>query len=230
MVDSLENLVLLQGSWTLGDIVVNTVVAFLLGLFISGIYRATHREMSTSFSFVNTLVLLSMLMALVMMVIGNNIARAFGLAGAMSIIRFRTAVKDTRDTAFVFFALGAGMAAGTGNILLALSGSSLVGLFIGLLHWARHGTTENDEYLLSFLMLPADDDEDGNLVYLSHVNKYCRNWQLVSLKSERMGEFVKLSFLVSMKKAGQSQLLVNSLSNVDGIHRVAMVLGEQGDT
>jgi uncharacterized membrane protein YhiD involved in acid resistance len=229
MVESFENMVLMQGAWSLGDIVVNTVVAFLLGLFISGVYRATHREMSTSFSFVNTLVLLSMLMSLVMMVIGNNIARAFGLAGAMSIIRFRTAVKDTRDTAFVFFALGAGMAAGTGNILLAISGSSLVGLFIGMLHWARHGTTENDEYLLSFLMLPADDD-DGNLVYLSHLNKYCRSWQLVSLKSERMGEFVKLSFLVSMKKAGQSQQLVNSLSNVEGIHRVAMVLGEQGDT
>lgn len=229
MVDPFENMVIMQGSWTLGDIVVNTVVAFLLGLFVAALYRATHREMSTSFSFINTLVLLSMLMSLVMMVIGNNIARAFGLAGAMSIIRFRTAVKDTRDTAFVFFALGAGMAAGTGNILLAISGSSLVGLFIGMLHWARHGTTEGDEYLLSFLMLPADDD-DGNLAYLYDLDNYCRRWQLVSLKSERMGEFVKLSFLVSMKKTGQSQHLINALSNVEGIHRVAMVLGEQGDT
>ncbi|MCP4293525.1 MAG: DUF4956 domain-containing protein [bacterium] len=228
MVDALGGIMVFSEPWSLGDVILNSFVAFLLGLFITWVYRGTHREMGTSFSFVNTLVLLSMLMSLVVMVIGNNIARAFGLAGAMSIIRFRTAVKDTRDTAFVFYALGAGMAAGTGNLMLAVVGSTLVGFFIGLLHWAKHGTSEADQYMLSFLMLPADD-ETGNLIYLPHLESYCRHWKLISLKSERMGEFVKLSLLVSMKKPGQSQSLINALSNVDGIHRVSMVLGEQAD-
>ena len=100
-------------SWQ--DIVINIIIAFILGVIISWIYRRTHRGYSYSNSFISTLTILSMVTAFVMMVIGNNIARAFSLVGALSIIRFRTAVKDTRDTAFVFLSLAVGMAVGTGS-------------------------------------------------------------------------------------------------------------------
>ncbi len=225
MDEFLQSLALRPEPWTSGEIIVNIVVAFLLGLFVAWVYRATHRQLTVSFSFINTLVLLSMLMSLVMMVIGNNIARAFGLAGAMSIIRFRTVVKDTRDTAFVFYSLGTGMAAGTGNLRIALVGSLLIGLCIGILHWTRHGAVMRNEFMIAFSMLPTDHPEESK-IYIPVFERYCRNYQLVHVKSERMGETIKLTFHVSLKNPEESEVLVSELSALEGLYRVALNFGE----
>jgi len=83
----------------------NLFAALLTGLFIGYVYRKTHRGLSYSQSLVITLVLMCLIVCSVMMVIGSNLARAFALVGALTIVRFRTVVKDTRDTAFIFFAL-----------------------------------------------------------------------------------------------------------------------------
>ena len=91
-------------------------------------YLASHgRERSQPAPLATTLVLLSMLIAMVSIVIGNSVARAFSLVGALSIVRFRTVVDDTRDTAFVIFAVIVGMAAGAGLFLVALVGVPLRG-------------------------------------------------------------------------------------------------------
>ena len=97
------------------EVVINSLIAFLLGLFIAYIYRKTHQGLSYSQSFVLTIIFVTIIIGIVMMVIGNSLARAFALVGALSIIRFRAVVKDTKDTAYVFMALAVGMAAGTGN-------------------------------------------------------------------------------------------------------------------
>ena len=226
MDELLQSLATRPDPWTAGQIMLNTTLAFALGLFIAWVYRCTHRQLTVSFSFVNTLVLLSMLMALVMMVIGNNIARAFGLAGAMSIIRFRTVVKDTRDTAFVFYALAVGMAAGTGNLKIAIIGSLLVGLYIFFLHWSRHGAAGRSEFMVTFSMLPTDSSEDSKL-YEPVFRKYCRNFQLVQVKSERMGEHIKLTFHVSLRDPDESELLVSELTTLEGLFRIAVSFGEE---
>lgn len=84
------------------DVIANLFVALICGLVLSIIYRTTYRGPSYSVTFVNSLVLLTLISSIVIMVIGNNIARAFGLVGAMSIIRFRTAIRDTMDLVFIF--------------------------------------------------------------------------------------------------------------------------------
>lgn len=208
-------------SWA--PIVINVLVAFLLGLFIAAVYRATHRQMVVSFSFVNTLILMSMIMCLVIMVIGDNIARAFGLAGAMSIVRFRTVVKDTRDTAFVFYALGAGMAAGTGNLLLALMGTPLVGLFLGILHWTRHGTSQ-DAYLLSFEIESSGSDQEP---YLDVFRRHLENWNFVSGRSVRSGSGIHHMFQVRLRPNVRSQDLIRDLAALEGVIRVQVSLGEE---
>ena len=101
------------------EILINLAASFILALAIAFTYRTTHRGLSYSQSFVLTLIFVTVITSMVVMVIGNNLARAFALVGAMSIIRFRTVVKDTKDTAFVFFALASGLAAGTSSYLLA---------------------------------------------------------------------------------------------------------------
>ena len=99
------------------------VVAFFLGCGVAGIYRWTHRkDAAYSPTFVTTLVLMAILVAVVTQVIGQNSARAFGLLGALAIVRFRTMVRDTRDTAFVVFTVVEGMAVGSGYLPIALAG------------------------------------------------------------------------------------------------------------
>jgi hypothetical protein len=83
----------------------NLVVALFCGVIVAILYRATYKGISYSSGYVISIIMLTLITALVIMVIGNNLARAFGLVGAMSIIRFRTAVKDTQDIMFIFFAL-----------------------------------------------------------------------------------------------------------------------------
>ena len=91
------------------------------------IYRLTRTADETAPSFTVTLVLLSILIAMVTQVIGDNVARAFSLVGALSIVRFRTVVRDTQDTAYVIFAVAVGMAVGAGHPGLAASGLGVIG-------------------------------------------------------------------------------------------------------
>ena len=98
------------------------VGAMLLGAVVAWIYKRTRPVSDTSSSLAVTLVLLSILIAMVTQVIGDNVARAFSLVGALSIVRFRTVVRDTVDTAFVIFAVAVGMAVGASHSSVALSG------------------------------------------------------------------------------------------------------------
>jgi hypothetical protein len=101
------------------DLAVGMVLSTLLTLALVQTYRATHRGAIYSASFLQSLFILTACTTLIMVVIGSNVARAFSLVGALSIVRFRTAIKDPRDVGFVFAALALGMACGTGFYLQA---------------------------------------------------------------------------------------------------------------
>ena len=107
-------------TYTYSEMIINILLAIILGFIISVIYRETHKGLSYSQSFTLTILFVAVIVAVVMMVIGGSLARAFALVGALSIIRFRTVIKDTKDTAYVFLALAVGMAAGTSNYFLAV--------------------------------------------------------------------------------------------------------------
>ncbi len=92
------------------DILVRLLVSLVLGLVVASIHRHTRRPAEVTPTFPVTLVLLAVLIAMVTQVIGDNVARAFSLVGALSIVRFRTVVRDTQDTAYVIFAVVVGMA------------------------------------------------------------------------------------------------------------------------
>src|SRR3954453_9203270 len=106
---------------------VRLVLALLLGLAIAWVYRRARGLNGEAESFGVTLVLLTILIAMVTQVIGDNVARAFSLVGALSIVRFRTVVRDTQDTAYVIFAVAIGMAMGANHPLAAVCGLGVVG-------------------------------------------------------------------------------------------------------
>src|SRR3954469_5585991 len=100
--------------------------AFLLGVAVAAIYRWARRGESVQATFLTTLVLLAGLIAMATQIIGDNVARAFSLVGALSVVRFRTVVKDTQDSAFVILAVVVGMSAGAGNLPVGLAGLAVI--------------------------------------------------------------------------------------------------------
>src|SRR5258706_15654807 len=110
-----------------GEVVLRLVIAFALGLVVAAVYRRSRPKETIAPTFPTTLVLLAILIAMVTQVIGTNVARAFSLVGALSIVRFRTVVRDTQDTAYVIFAVVVGMAVGAKNPTVAFLGFAGIG-------------------------------------------------------------------------------------------------------
>ena len=118
-------------------VVFNLLYSFVLQLAVVWVYKKTHRGLSHSQSFLFTMVIIGVLGTVVMMVVQNNLIGAFALLGAFSLIRFRTIVKETRDVAFIFFALAIGVAVGTNNYSVALISTALISAMI--LALSRYG-------------------------------------------------------------------------------------------
>lgn len=208
------------------DVLINILLSVALGFIISVIYRLTYKGYSYSSSFVTTLILISMITSLVIMVIGNNLARAFGLVGAMSIIRFRTAVKDTRDTAFVFFALGTGLAAGAGNYMIGIIGTFIGCIVTLLLFYTNYGIMKQEEFLLRFSTFP-EGDMNTEAIYLPLFTKYLSKHTLLNMRTVRLGQMIELTFEVRLKNPQQSKEFINDLSKLEGIERVSLSFGEK---
>ena len=160
------------------EIVINLLISFLFGLIISYVYKKTHKGLSYSQSFMITNVFVSVIVCMVIMIIGNNLARAFALVGALSIIRFRTVVKDTKDTAYIFWSLASGMAAGTGSYFLALAGNVIISLIAFTLYKTNYGSIVKSEFILQFRMQSKNKDVADN--YNKILNKYTNTQTLLS--------------------------------------------------
>ncbi len=220
----LNDLIFEGQRFLLVDILFNIAVAFAIGAAVAIAYRRTHKSFNYSVSFVNTLVILPMITAIVMMVIGNNLARAFGLVGAMSIIRFRTVVKDTRDTAFVFLALACGMAAGTGYHLIAIAGTGLVILLIVSLYIGNFGSIRSNNLLLRFSITP---DERGSMIHEQVFARHLRKSSLLNIQTRREGQEIELSYFVRLKAPERVRGFVSELGAVEGIEGVSLIALEE---
>lgn len=211
-------------SLSAGQVLVNISVALLCGFIISLFYKWTYRGPNYSSSYVNSIIVLAMITAVVIMVIGNNLARAFGLVGAMSIIRFRTAVKDTQDIVFIFFALAVGLAAGVGLHVIAIAGTLFISLVVWILFLSNYGNPQKKDFLLQF-SLKAEDNKDAP--YLSVLNEYCRSYKLVNLKSVEAGKLLELTYFVNLKRKEQSDRFVRALDHLEDINQVNLFFDEE---
>ncbi len=208
---------------TLEDVMVNLAVALLCGLMISSVYRLTYKGPNYSATFVNSLVLLTMITAVVILVIGNNLARAFGLVGAMSIIRFRTAVRDTQDIIFIFYSLAIGLAAGVGLPLLAFAGTVVISLVIILLTVTQYGNPRKRQYLLQ-ISYNANPDNEATLMLI--LKEYCRQLKLVNLRTAGPGEELEAYYHVSFRQANKHEEMVQRLNQVNDVHHINLYFDE----
>lgn len=194
----------------------NLIVALLCGLIVSVAYRLTYNGPNFSARFVQSMVILAMITALVIMVIGNNLARAFGLVGAMSIIRFRTAVKDTHDIVFIFLALAVGMAAGVGLRSIALLGSVFISLIMFGLFKINYAAPAKREFLLQFNCDMPNDTPP----YVPVLGRFCKKSRLVNMQSLEGESNYEVSFYLTLRNKKNSPLLIKELNKMPEISQI----------
>jgi len=202
-------------------VVLNMALACILGLVISVIYKTTHKGLSYSQSFMLTVIFVTIIVSMVMMVIGNSLARAFALVGALSIIRFRTVIKDTKDTAYVFIALAAGMAAGTSSYFLAVAGVVIVSAMALVLHSMNFGSIVKSELILRFRTSPR-----ASGAYQQVLDKFTNQANLLQMEpSGDTGEerTVFMTFDVVMKKEDAVEDMVKELDTVSGLSELKVI-------
>lgn len=206
------------------DILINLSLSILLGLFISYVYKYTHKGVSYSQSFMLTIVFVTIIVAMVMMVIGNNIARAFALVGALSIIRFRTVVKDTKDTAYIFLALASGMAAGTSSYFLALSGSIITSTVAYILFVTNYGSIFSSEFILRFRL--KTEESNNAPVYLDVLKRFTKKSNMLHIEPSGDSLSTRMTFDVVMKSEKSPSDMSLELSKLNEISELVVVASE----
>jgi uncharacterized membrane protein YhiD involved in acid resistance len=202
------------------EVVVRLLAALLFGYLISWIYlRSRRHESDIGASFPMTLVLLAVLVAMVTQVIGNNVARAFSLVGTLAIVRFRTIVRDTRDTAYVIFAVVIGMAIGAADLWIAVIGLIIIAVAVLLLPVRTQPVPVPEVYELR-LRVALGRDPDSIAADL--LNEHLARRALVGMASGRPGVTLEYNYEVQLRSGASAQVLVQSLSMIEGLQEVRL--------
>ncbi len=195
------------------------VGSMLLGAVVAWIYQRTRPASDTSSSLSVTLVLLAILIAMVTQVIGDNVARAFSLVGALSIVRFRTVVRDTVDTAFVIFAVAVGMAAGAGHPSVAVSGIAVVGVAAWIMKWRQTGMESEISYLLQVRVGLGHDVER---VLAPALSAHVRSRRLVAMSTAKQGMAIEAIYRIELQNEPSAGELLKALNRIEGVQSVSI--------
>ncbi len=199
---------------------VRLIVAFLCGCVIAGIYRWVRPRDKIMPTFPATLVLLAILCAMLPLVIGQNVAWAFGLVGALSIVRFRTVVEDTHDITFVIFAVLVGMAVGADRLIVAIVGMAVTGIAAFLVR-PRQGSESGfagDARLSIRLGIGRDPETMLGSVFERMLSKV----ELTSGGTSKQGASLDLNYRVRLKPDAKPTDLINQLNLIEGVQSVEL--------
>lgn len=202
---------------TLGADALRLILSFALSVFIVNIYQWTHTKVPQK-SFTDTLIILCMLISVVMVIIGDSIARAFSLVGALSIIRFRTAIQDPRDIGFVFYALAVGMAVGAGNPSVAILATFLIGIIILAMYYWHQRFGNDNEFSLEFCLPP---DQNFETVYRPIFDKHLIYEHIID-KRIKKSQLVELTFRIKLENPQEWLTFFNELSGIENVTEVKM--------
>ena len=194
------------------DMVLTLALSFCLGLFIFYVYKKTYSGVMFSSSFGVTLIAMTMITSLVILAISSNVVLSLGTVGALSIVRFRTAIKEPLDIAFLFWAIAAGIVLAAGMIPLAVIGSVVIGLVLIL--FVNRKAYKNP-YIL---VLHCEDSESEKRaeVFLEDKVEKC----VVKSKTARKG-MVELNLEVRLKEDNTD--FINTLSGLEGVEDAVLV-------
>jgi uncharacterized membrane protein YhiD involved in acid resistance len=208
--------------FTVSDILYTTILSFLLALIIGWVYKINYKGVSYTQSYVHTLIMMTMVVAIIMLVIGSNIARAFSLVGALSIVRFRNAVKDTQDVGYIFFAMAIGMAVGTGFLLLATIATIIISFILwGMVNLNLFAKDVREQILK--IRLPGDIRYEQ--LFDSVFSQYLYRSNLIAVETVQAGLLTELVYGVEFRKRVDVQRFMEELRKLNDNNKVALITG-----
>ena len=200
---------------SMSDALIAIALSFALSLFIVFIYRATYAGVNYSRNFTSCLMMLSMVTTMVILVISSNMVLSLGMVGALSIVRFRTAVKEPTDTAFLFWAIATGIICGAGYITIAV----LMTLLMGLLFVAVHAFTGKQKHNTCMIVIRYDSDSDVE-AKLAGITGY-------KMKNKTMtGNYTEL--VAELKLTDAALKKIDFLRNIPGVREVTVMNSVSG--
>ena len=208
-----------QSAWQAMIFTLSVLAASLmLALIICLVYQRTHRGVQYSRSFVLSLALLPCVVSVLFMVIGGSVARAFGTVGALSLIRFRSVVKDTVDLAYIFIAITVGLCVGSGNFVIGATATlGLMGIVV-LFNQSNFGSAYSQGYILRFIAQQRNGDPP---CYSTVLAKY--RDKLVLLNTHNMHDQVELVYTIKRISEADREGLVHELMAASGVDSVGLV-------
>ena len=194
------------------DMVLTIILAFGLGVFIFFVYKKTYQGVMYSSSFGVTLIALTMITSQVILAVTSNVVLSLGMVGALSIVRFRTSIKEPLDIAFLFWSIAAGIILAAGFIPLAVIGSVIIGLI--LLFFVNKKSHKNP-----YILVLSCENYDSETKAKEYINKQVERC-VVKSKSARSG-LIELNMEIRMKDDNTD--FINILSSMDGINNAVLV-------
>ncbi len=188
-------------------------LAFCIGLFICAVYNKTFRGVMYSKSFSISLVALSMISSLVILSVTSNVVLSLGMVGALSIVRFRAAIKDPLDIAYLFWSIGIGIVLGAGLIPLAIFGSLFIGLILVVM--VNRNSMDNP-----YILVVHCDDETVESEVLQIVEREVKKY-VVKSKTVTGGKGIE--FTIEIRLKSMHSFFVNEISKLNGVRNAVMV-------
>lgn len=205
------------------SILVSLLLAAVLTQTIAWVYVKTFRGLSYSRSFVQALVVAGPVSAMLMLAIGNSLARGIGIVGTLALIRFRTNVRDPLDMLFVFTAFGAGIASGTGSFPAAIIGTLIFVLLVALLRVTGFGAIQRFDGVVRFSLL---NDPEARAALTEILEASCLHFALITLREVKQGTAHEHAYQVSLRDPAGEADFVSALCSIEGMAAVNLAMQE----
>lgn len=209
------------GSFTFTNSLMIIGISIILGLVIGLLYMRVNKKEGYSTGFTFTLVILPIIISTIILLVGNNVARAFSLAGAFSIIRFRSAPGNPKDITYIFFTLAVGLACGMGYISYAAMFTAIISLFILALDAINFAVPKSQVMQLK-LTIPEDLNYEG--AFDDILRNYLDSYKLRKVKTRDFGSLFELNYVVNFKSGVSHKKFIDELRSRNGNLNIALTL------
>jgi len=203
------------------QIFASLLISFLLSAAVASVYRWTFQSLSYSRSFIHTMILASMVVSMIIMTVGNSLARGLGIMGSLAIVRFRTPVRDTRDLTFLFACLGIGVACGAAVYGVAVIGALVICGAAVLLHWSPFASRRQHEALLRFVLPPQSASEDAVKDIMRHT---CSAFSLIAVREIHQGELVEYCYQIRLMDPSYQSEIIGRLGKIGDLSEPNLLL------
>jgi len=202
---------------------VSILVSYLFAQSVAFVYMLTHQGVSYSRSFVVSLVAAGLVSTVLMLAIGNNLARGIGIVGTLALIRFRMQMHDSLDMIYVFAAFAGGVAAGTGNFATGAIGTAAFLIVVSTLQITGFGSRHQHEGVRRLHLSPSAEAEGA---LLSSLKSHCRQFAAISVREVAQGRELERIYQITLRKPGGEALLVKDVAAIAGTHGVSIAMQE----